>query len=276
MSRHASRLPAMVDDMLFDAGHAGDAELRAALFALGSLASVPAPAPSGELAGLMADAGKDIPCGAPADELARGRRRRIQRPTALGLALMAGMATGIGGVAASSPVPGKAGSSSVQELLEDWSPSWRIPVQAARVFLQPDTSGVGPAAAAVDPGTDGSTFPAAGSAGEPSAPPEVTGVPGPHQQTSQGKAGESSGGRQGNPQPPGRDPAPAERPAADTPGGGQSRGDGVSGKEKLVGEGGLTEEAVPPLGEAFQSVKGAPPTTGRPAPGDSWLQKFKR
>lgn len=280
MTPHASGLPALVDDMLTDAGHPEDAELRAALFTLGSLASLPAPAPSAELARLMAGPGKDLPPGAPADELARRRRRRIHRPTVLGLALVAGMATGVGGVAASSPAPVQAVSSSLQELLEDWRPSWSIAVPGAREFPRPEASGVDPGAAAADSGTDGSTVPAEGSGGHPAgpqpAPRQIPPTPAPDQQAQQGTGKVSSGGRQNNPQAPARGRGPSGGPGADLTGAGQSRADSFPGEEKLVGEGSLTEEALKPLADVLQSVNGAPATPGRPAPGDSWLQKSSR
>jgi hypothetical protein len=159
MTPHVETLRDMVDDMLLDAGHAGDAELRGALLSLGSLASLRVPTPSGQLARLMAGYGGEplaVPSEVPdgwqghrtidaGDELAWRRQLRRHRPMVLGLALIAGMGTGIGGVAASSPAPGHAGSSSVQQLLEDWSPSWSLPAQAAAGgFMQADTAG-GPA-----------------------------------------------------------------------------------------------------------------------------------
>lgn len=279
MTPHATRLPALVEDMLADAGHPEDTELRAALFSLGSLASLPAPAPSAELARLMAGAGKVSPSVAPADELAR-RRRRIHRPTALGLALVAGMATGIGGVAASSQAPVQAGSSSVQELLEDWRPSWNIAAPGDQEIRLPDTSGVDPGAVAADPVTDGATVPAEAPHGQPAAqqaaPRKIPGTPAPDQPTQQGNGGVPGAGRQNHPQVPAQERGGPDGQGTDLPGAGQSRGDSLPGGEKLVGEGSLTEDALKPLAEVLQSVNGVPATGGRPAPGDSWLQKFNR
>ena len=279
MTPHATRLPALVEDMLADAGHPEDTELRAALFSLGSLASLPAPAPSAELARLMAGAGKVTPSVAPADELAR-RRRRIHRPTALGLALVAGMATGISGVAASSQAPVQAGSSSVQELLEDWRPSWNIAAPGDQEIRLPDTSGIDPGAVAADPVTDGATVPAEAPGGQPAAqqpaPRKVPGTPAPDQQTRQGNGGVTGAGRQNNPQAPAQERVTSDGPGTDLPGAGQPGGDSLPGGEKLVGEGSLTEEALKPLAEVLQSVNGAPAAAGTPAPGDSWLQKFNR
>jgi hypothetical protein len=280
MTPHATGLPALVDDMLAEAGHREDAELRAALFSLGSLASLPAPAPSAELARLMAGAGKVSPSVAPAYELARRRRRRIHRPTALGLALVAGMATGIGGVAASSQAPVQAGSSSVQELLEGWRPSWNIAAPGDQEIRLPDTSGVAPGVAAADPVTDGATVPAEAPHGQPAAqqpaPRKIPGTPAPDQQTRQGNGGVASAGRQNNPQAPAQERGGPDGQGTDPPGAGQSRGDSLPGEEKLVGQGSLTEDALKPLAEVLQSVNGVPATGGRPAPGDSWLQKFNR
>jgi hypothetical protein len=279
MTPHATRLPALVEDMLADAGHPEDTELRAALFTLGSFASLPAPAPSAELARLMAGAGKVSPSVAPADELAR-RRRRIHRPTALGLALVAGMATGIGGVAASSQAPVQAGSSSVQELLEGWRPSWNIAAPGDQEIRLPDTSGVAPGVAAADPVTDGATVPAEAPHGQPAAqqpaPRKIPGTPATDQQTRQGNGGVPGASRQNNPQAPAQERGGPDGRGTDLPDAGQSRGDSLPGEEKLVGQGSLTEDALKPLAEVLQSVNGVPATGGRPAPGDSWLQKFNR
>ncbi|TQJ35147.1 hypothetical protein [Arthrobacter sp. SLBN-122] len=148
MTSASDNLVTLVDDMLQDAGLGRDAELRDALVTLGTLASLPAPAPTGELAVLIAagsapkeaasdgrsaeepgdapsedqpdhdDSADDQPSDdRPDDELARRRRRH--RPTALGLVLVAGMGLGVGGVAASTTAPG---NSAIGHLLEDWTP----------------------------------------------------------------------------------------------------------------------------------------------------------
>jgi len=132
MTPPSGNLVALVDDMLQDAGCGDEPELRDALLSLGALASLPAPAPSGELAALLAPSGTpgaegtvEHPPAAeqPDDDLARRRRRR-HRPTALGLVLVAGMGLGVGGVAASSTAPG---SETVQQLLAEWTPPWSAP-----------------------------------------------------------------------------------------------------------------------------------------------------
>lgn len=145
---HADHLPDMVEEMLLDAGHVQDSELRAALLVLGSLASLPTPAPSGKLAALLAESEDGSAGGAddaggisdsgPGDELAKRRRLRAHRPTVVGLALIAGMGLGVSGVAASTPVPGHSGPF-IQQLLEDWAPAWTLLVTDAReTALPPD------------------------------------------------------------------------------------------------------------------------------------------
>ncbi|MFP5313462.1 MAG: hypothetical protein ACLGH7_13840, partial [Actinomycetes bacterium] len=168
-------LTSRVDDILQDAGCGQDAELRNALLSLATLASLPVPAPSGELAALL-EGGAPPACmpdsGDPAeaqpgdqqhgpaadqphDELARRRRRH--RPTALGLVLVAGMGLGVGGVAASSAVPEH---SAIERLLEDWAP-WNTPAAKA-----PGPGYRGPAVAAAADFTDAaSTETPGGSAG---------------------------------------------------------------------------------------------------------------
>lgn len=132
MTSASDNLAALVDDMLQDAGAGQDAELRDTLVALGALASLPVPPPTGKLAALLAAGGPAedavsgtlqvgqpdaLRDGPPDDELARRRRRH--RPTALGLVLVAGMGLGVGGVAASSTAPG---NSTIEQVLADWVP----------------------------------------------------------------------------------------------------------------------------------------------------------
>ncbi|HEY1156946.1 MAG TPA: hypothetical protein VGE95_11735, partial [Arthrobacter sp.] len=96
MTSASDNLATLVDGMLQDAGCGQDAELRDALLSLGTLASLRVPAPTGELAALLAagvpptagvpDAGEptaeqpgrtqEQPGDQPQDELARRRRRR--------------------------------------------------------------------------------------------------------------------------------------------------------------------------------------------------------
>jgi len=117
MTSNANSLVRTVDDMLFDVGQADAAELRAALLALGSLASLPVPVPGAELAALLSG---------QTPQLVRHRLLRKHRTAVVGVAVVAGMGLGITGVAASGPAPGAPASSSVQHLLRGWTPAWTI------------------------------------------------------------------------------------------------------------------------------------------------------
>ena len=116
MTPNASYLGKTVDEMLLDAGQAQATELRAALLSLGTLASLPVPAPDVQLAALMTGP----------HEFARQRLRRKHRAAVVGLAVVAGMGLGVTGVAASASGQGRQSSMSVQHMLEDWAPSWTI------------------------------------------------------------------------------------------------------------------------------------------------------
>lgn len=176
MTSASHNVAGLVEDILLDAGCGQDTELRGALLSLGSLASLPAPAPTGELAALLTAGGPSpgeaaVPAGQlaedaagqldeqPDDELARRRRRR-HRPTALGLVLVAGMGLGVGGVAASS-VP--SGSSAMEQVLEGWAP-WSGPA------TEPSAAGSGYRAPKVASDAE------LAAAGSPAAPGEATGA----------------------------------------------------------------------------------------------------
>jgi hypothetical protein len=294
MTRSLDSLHRLVDDMLIDAGQAGDSELRSVLLSLGSLASLPVPAPSGQLARLMAGsatetaeratAGLDVlkdDQDAGGDEMARRRLRR-HRPTVLGLALLAGMGTGIGGVAASSPAPG-GGSHSVQQLLENWSPSWTIQGQTAAGLVQPD-----------DP--DGMAGPGAG---QPAAEPVSAGdgpadshllqqdhLPGPPQAAeprppamASGEAGKAPRAFAGGQEPGRRNQAAGTA----TPGEGRQRQPGGGNPESGL-EGEPADEAVPPpvsdvvkpLEDVVLQAEDAIAAVAEPLPGNRWLRKFSR
>ena len=173
MTSASDNLATLVDDMLQDAGCGQDAELRDALLSLGTMASLPVPAPTGELAALLAagvpptaevpDSGEpdaeqpggppqEEPGVQPQDELARRRRRH--RPTALGLVLVAGMGLGVGGVAASTTAPG---GNAIEQVLEEWAP-WSRPAA--------DASAAGDGAGAASPGY---RAPQAAADGEPAS-----------------------------------------------------------------------------------------------------------
>lgn len=167
MTSASDNLATLVDDMLEDAGCGQDTELRDTLLSLGTMAALPVPAPTGELAALLAAGGampaaeprpRETAAGQPGgqtrDELARRRRRH--RPTALGLVLVAGMGLGVGGVAASTTTPA---GSAIEQLLEDWAP-WDGPAA--------DASAAGDGAGAASPGYRAPEVPAdAGSAAAP-------------------------------------------------------------------------------------------------------------
>jgi hypothetical protein len=281
MTARQERLDALVDDMLLDAGVPGAGTPRTILVALGSLGSLPVPEPTGDLARLLAAPGR--PAGDAvdaADELARRRRRRtMHRPTMMGVALIAGMATGIGGVAASSSAPGQPGSHSVQELLADWSPAWALPVQPLPAGTH----------AANMPGRDA----LADAAGTIEAAP-LPSLPAPQDR---GPA---------LPAPPGApEPGDARVPAVDAPSGnhpGAGRGDGLDVPEPRPAElpptddgvaAGRTSDAPQDTsaidGDGTNEPAGGPgtPAGGVPRPGngnpaaprpalDNWLQKFQR
>lgn len=187
MTSASDNLAGLVDDMLLDAGCGQDTELRGALLSLGALASLPAPAPTGELAALLAagspspvedpsragqpdEHAAEVPAedpteqldGQPDDELGLRRSRRRHRPTALGLVLVAGMGLGVGGVAASST---PSGSSAVEHLLEDWAPGSSTgsePSAAGYGYRAPKVASDGELAVAGSPAASGGAADAAG------------------------------------------------------------------------------------------------------------------
>ncbi|WP_461173813.1 hypothetical protein M1D93_03560 [Arthrobacter sp. Z1-9] len=301
-----NHLPDTVEDMLLDAGYGKDPQLRAALLALGSLASLPAPAPSGSLAVLLTEPGtstgeSDAIGGlteSGPDELAGRRRLRAHRPTVVGLALIAGMGLGVGGVAASSAVPGRSGSPSIQHLLEDWTPAWSLPardVPLSRPSLD-DVDGLDPDAAvhgAPEPGatgateeiatTGGGTPAAAPAADDASAARRTPEIPAPNI-PGQGKQGNGEGQRGGKDAATesGKPGAAAARDEKETPVGGLP--------EQAVGQGGAgapDEEANHVAGAAPGAGPGSVPEVLRQGvdaagaaahavPGAKWLQKFSR
>ncbi|RAX46311.1 hypothetical protein DQ354_05095 [Arthrobacter sp. AQ5-06] len=117
MTSNASSLIRTVDEMLLDAGRTDTAGLRETLLAVGSLASMPVPEPGPELAALLSG---------QTHQPARHRLLRRHRTTVVGLAVIAGMGLGVTGVAATGNVPNAQGSSSIQQLLQDWAPDWTI------------------------------------------------------------------------------------------------------------------------------------------------------
>ncbi|MFF1254071.1 hypothetical protein ACFVYC_16455 [Pseudarthrobacter sp. NPDC058329] len=320
----ANHLPDTVEEMLLDAGQARSDELRAALLALGSLALLPAPAPSGELAALLAasdgkpgggvdGAGATADSGSE-DESTKRRRLRAHRPTVVGLALIAGMGLGVGGVAASSPVPGHSGARSVQHLLEDWAPAWSLPVPGALGSMLPEgpnglkglnglngLDGLGghaevetatgePVAGVSTDNANGGTSPAPLAAEDPSVPPSAGEAPvvppfNPPGPGTQGNAEAHDGGGQGAATDQRKsDASAAARENHGTAAGlpeqaaGRDAGAPVAG-----GQGGADHQGGAGLGAHVDSVPGALRQGAEAAgaavkavPGTKWLQKFSR
>jgi hypothetical protein len=278
-----------VEELLLDAGMGQDAELRRVLLAVGSLADLPAPEPTGQLAALLAAGTRGVPWKVPqhssatesalGDELGR-RRLRAHRPTVVGLALVAGMGMGVGTVAASSTDPAHTGSHSVQQLLEDWSPSWtiRTPQAAAPGPLQmgSDDAAVrqdrsGPAGGSSTPGGDAPVAPQTAEesweASSPQPPPargrEVPGdVP-----AADGRD------RTGEPESAAEQDVEAMTERTGAPDSGTKN----AADTERSGQGPGNAPTVP--GEAAQEAEGqgAGPAAGRePVPGAKWLEKFVR
>ncbi len=294
MTRSPDSLHHLVDDMLSDAGQAGDSDLRSILLSLGSLASLPVPAPSGPLARLMAGsateavepaaAGLDVlkdDRDAAGDELALRRRLRRHRPTVLGLALLAGMGTGIGGVAASSPAPGGS-SHSVQQLRENWSPSWTIQGQAAAGLQQKDDPDGTQDPDTGQPATEPVSVGHAPADSQPLQQDQISGPPqqgAPHTPAAVSSEAEKAPGALAGGQEPGRRNPAAE--AASARGGGQGQAGGNPGSG-VAGEP-ADETVLPPVAIIVEPLKDvvlqaedALGAVAEPLPGNRWLQKFSR
>lgn len=303
MTPQTHHLTAVAEEMLLDAGLAQDAELRRALLAVGRLADRPVPVPSGRLAALLAEPAHAAPEDAraharddsqgpddttifPGDELGRRRRLRSHRPTVVGLALVAGMGLGVGTVAASPAGSAPAGSLSIQQMLEDWAPSWtiRTPQATAPGYLQlGNDDGGSNVPAQRDAGLAGSeASPAEDSPLTLQSPPsQPVPLPQPPGQVRNGSGEASSvngqrganepeknggaGDDDGTVAPPGRsDQGTSPRNAPDT-------------REEEPGQGvgpasGTVTEPGQPAG-----VQGGADATGQKAmPGAKWLEKFVR
>ncbi|AUZ33476.1 hypothetical protein C3B78_02600 [Arthrobacter sp. PGP41] len=299
MTPQAHHLSAIAEEMLLDAGLAQDAELRRALLAVGRLAELPVPVPSGRLAALLGEpvdaAPESVPAqrgedtrNVPGDELGRRRRLRSHRPTVVGLALVAGMGMGVGTVAASPTGSAPAGSLSIQQMLEDWAPSWTIgtPQATAPGFLQQanddDGSGIPPQQ---DAGLAGSEAPVAGDspfalqsqpsrqASLPQSPGQVrNGAGGPSGVTGQGGAKEPGKNDGAAAQNGGSKAASPDRADQGTgPGNAPDAGEGESGYGVGPASGILAE-----AGE-LAGVKGnADSKVAKVMPGAKWLEKFVR
>jgi hypothetical protein len=285
MTSNASSLIRTVDEMLLDAGWTDDAGLRETLLAVGSLASLPVPAPGPELAALLS--GHTHP-------LARHRLLRKHRTTVVGLAVIAGMGLGVTGVAATGTVPNAQASSSIQQLLQDWAPGWTIAGTRAA-----GGSAAGPAEVQL-PAEPAS--PDAPQAQPESAEPE-TALPGKGQENARQKAGTERAGS-GNDTSPGKskadDGGTPGNAAGVTPGGAASRDaatqdaatresngpakaatDAAAELDKAgrLAAGTLAEAAT--AAESLTSALVPPALTektgaGNAGPGSIWLKKFNR
>lgn len=293
MTPQAHHAAAAVQEMLLDAGLGQDAELSRTLLAVGLLADLPVPAPTGQLAALLAAGTCDVPGNVPqggdgagsnpGNELGR-RRLRAHRPTVVGLALVAGMGMGVGTVAASSD-PAHTGSLSVQQLLEDWSPSWtiRTPLATAPEPLQAGGEG-GNSHWPDHGGLAGTGTPAGGpqvtlqdtrdpwQASTVQPPGHVWENPG-ELATDDGGDGAKEPGTNGNTAEPDAGTGPHQSAPSDP---GMSSGTAAAEADKSVhGPGG----APRPLAEAGYWAPGEPAglaAGGKPVPGAKWLVKFVR
>ncbi len=128
MTRSSTDREDLLSELMLDAGLPGDAPLKAALESIAGLSALPAPAPRGDLAALLAPSaapdGGSAPDGGtdPDDELAR-RRRRKWRPAVVAGAVVTAMGLGIGGVAASGSLSGNS-PEFVEGLIAAWAPQW--------------------------------------------------------------------------------------------------------------------------------------------------------
>ena len=280
-----------VEEMLLDAGMGQDADLRRALLAVASLADLPVPEPTGQLAALLAAGTRGAPANvpqhssatesAPGDELER-RRLRAHRPTVVGLALVAGMGMGVGTVAASSTSPAHTGSHSVQQLLEDWSPSWtiRTPQAAAPGPLQvgSDDAAVrqdrsGPAAGS---STQGGEPPVAPQTAEGSWPAPAFQPPGRGWEDPEDIPASDGRDREGEPESHGAAAEQDVKAEAERTGGPDSGTKNAAGAEKS-GQGPGNAPAVPGNdGQGAEGQGAGPATGGNPVPGAKWLEKFVR
>jgi hypothetical protein len=295
MTPQAQHFAAVAEEMLLDAGLAQDAELYRALLSVGQLADLPVPVPSGQLAALLGEPGqppsgdrfshrRDDAATSPGDELGRRRRLRSHRPTVVGLALVAGMGMGVGTVAASPAGSAPTGSLSIQQMLEDWAPSWAIHMPQATTpgFLQQDHDGGYDVPVQRDAGQAGSEASLAGDspsalqrrpssqAPAPQAPGEVRNGSGePSSANGQGgaKEAEKTGGTAGN---GGADAAPAD-------GTGQRSGNAPDAADEEPGPGpGPASGVEKESGQPPAVEDGADSTVARGMPGAKWLEKFTR
>ncbi len=158
---------AMVDELLLDADLADAADVRQTLLSLGTFANLSAPAPSAELAAMIAG---------PHDELSKRRWRHKHRTAVVSIAVVAAMGLGVSGVAAASSGFTR-NPSFIDELIGNFQPQPQ-PAVAAPVLPAPDAPRVStepaPATdpAAVPPASEVPSIPVAGTVPTPAMPVE--------------------------------------------------------------------------------------------------------
>ncbi|MET3903092.1 hypothetical protein [Paenarthrobacter sp. 4246] len=170
---------AIVDELLLDAELADASDVRQALVSLGTLANIPAPAPSAELAAMIAG---------PHDELSKRRWRHKHRTTVVSIAVVAAMGLGVSGVAAASSGFTR-NPSFIDQLINNFHPRPSVAApelpspDAPRVTTEPAPA-VDPAAIPPAPEASSIPVPAAASAenvaqAQAQAPNAVPAVPAP-------------------------------------------------------------------------------------------------
>ncbi|MFJ6452879.1 hypothetical protein [Paenarthrobacter sp. NPDC091669] len=152
MTSRQTEREAIVDELLLDAGLADASDVRQTLVSLGTFANLPAPAPSPELAAMIAG---------PHDELSKRRWRHQHRTAVVSIAVVAAMGLGVSGVAAASSGFTR-NPSFIDQLISNFHPRPSVAApelpsnDAPRVTTEP-----APAAdpAAIPPASDASSIP---------------------------------------------------------------------------------------------------------------------
>lgn len=292
MTDNTSTLLGIVDEMLLDAGETNP-ELRTVLLSLGAFASLPVPEPRAELAVLLA---------AQVTPLGRHRLRRRHRTAAVGLAVIAGMGLGVTGVAAAASAPTVHGSSSIQNMLQDWAPAWTIagnPTASGAAgdlrgvpTLEPDAGDESALAEQGDTDPDhadaehaGRGSASRGPAGSESELPANAGSGTAERRNTHDSADEGAGNSEAN-HSEARDPG-ADSGASRTAGSGTAKGKAPTetpgrgtSSDGFEQTGKLVTEAPAVVGNVASAITGPPAKEKTGAsdagPGSNWLKKFSR
>jgi hypothetical protein len=179
MTRSSTDREQLVSELMLDSGMPGDPLLKAALESIAGLAALPAPAPRGDHAALLAapSAAPDGGTNPAVDELAK-RRRLKGRSAVLASAVVAAMGLGVGSVAASGGFP-QSPPEFVSTLIAGWGPQGNpAPASLVPAAPAPDAPRVTTVPAPADPpaaatGTPQAAAPAA--ARDSAAPVQVPG-----------------------------------------------------------------------------------------------------